>query len=80
MSGKLMYVNPGRDEARLTQELTSYLAAYYGQERAAGSAEAIAGMVRGFIDAGCQTLMIGLPSLDLDKLEMLASEVVPLLR
>ena len=85
-SGKLMYVNPGRDEAALTRELTRYLAGYYGEERAsgqaaaAGSAEAIAGMVRGFIDAGCQTLMIGLPEPDLDKLEMLASEVVPLLR
>lgn len=84
MSGKLMYVNPGRDPAAAMAEIRRATVPYYGQENGmaqaagAGSAEAVADVIRAYRDAGCQLPMLGLPWPDVDKLEWLASEVAPL--
>ncbi|MCE2469946.1 MAG: LLM class flavin-dependent oxidoreductase [Dehalococcoidia bacterium] len=84
MSGKLLYVNPGRDARAAEAQVRRHTVAYYGREMgeaqtvAAGPPERVAEVVREFIDAGCQTPMLGLPEPDVDKLVALAQEVAPL--
>jgi hypothetical protein len=85
VNGKIAYANPvgpgGLDTAK--EEMMSALSAYYGEQGAAnqdpvvGTTKEIAAMARGFGDAGCQTLFLGPPDLDLARLERLA-EVISL--
>ena len=83
-SGKLMYANPGPDAAAAEAEVRRHTVAYYGREMgeaqtvAAGPPERVAEVIREFIDAGCQTPMLGLPEPDIDKLTALAHQVAPL--
>lgn len=83
-SSKLFYVNPGVDAATASRQLERYLALYYGpgypmEHTAAGAPEQIAARIAKFGEAGCELMILGLPGPDIDKLEVLASEVRPLL-
>ncbi|MGE0059032.1 MAG: LLM class flavin-dependent oxidoreductase [Dehalococcoidia bacterium] len=82
-SSKLMYVNPGSDVEAATTQLQDYLTLYYGpnypmENTAVGPPEAIAAKLKSFGEAGCDLVMMGLPGLDLDKLDVLGKEVAPL--
>ena len=83
-SGKLLYVNPGGDHAAAQAQVRRHTVAYYGEEMgmrqtlAVGAADEIAGVIRAFRDAGCQTPMLGLPEPDIAKLTYLAEAVAPL--
>lgn len=82
-SSKLMYVNPVADAETGTEQLQSYLSLYYGpnypmENTAVGAPETIAAKVKGFGDAGCDLVMMGLPGPDLGKLEVLGRAVAPL--
>ena len=83
-SGKLLYVNPGGDRAEAQAQVRRLTVAYYGEEMgmrqtlAAGAADDIAGVIRAFREAGCQTPMLGLPEPDITKLTYLAEAVAPL--
>lgn len=84
-SSKLLYVNPGADEARASSELQQYLALYYGpgypmEHTGVGSPADIAAKVRAFGEAGCDLVIMGLPGPNIAKLEVLAREVVPSVR
>lgn len=82
-SSKLFYVNPVLDVAAGTRELEQYLSRYYGpgypmEHTAVGPAAAIAERIAAFGEAGCELMILGLPGPDLEKLELLASDVMPL--
>jgi probable F420-dependent oxidoreductase len=83
-SSKLLYTNPDSDKNRAARELQHYLSFYYGpnypmEHTAVGSANDIASKVRDLGDAGCETVILGLPGPHLAKLESLATEVMPLM-
>ena len=78
-------MNPGADAAKASEQLQQYLSLYYGpgypmENTAFGPPIDIARKVRSFGDAGCGLVIMGLPGPDLAKLEILASEVAPILR
>lgn len=82
-ASKLLYVNPGKDAAAATDHLQRYLSLYYGpnypmENTATGEPAMIAAKVRAFGEAGCGLVILGLPGPDIEKLELLAREVVPL--
>ena len=82
-NGKLLYTNPGASRAAVEPELDAYLTDYYGpgypmDQTACGTPEEIAELVRGYGEAGCDLLMLGLPGPDLAKLEVIAEQVMPL--
>lgn len=82
-SSKLFYVNPVSDVSAGTRELEQYLSLYYGpgypmEHTAVGPAASIAERIAAFGEAGCELMILGLPGPNLEKLELLASEVMPL--
>ena len=85
-AGKLIYVAVDDDRDRALAMLTPFLHAYYGAARdprafaVYGPAEEVAAQLQQFVDAGASTFMLGVPSLDVDHLERIAADVVPLLR
>lgn len=83
---KLLYVNVDDDRERAGRELQAYMDAYYGAgfhalegETAFGAPQQVAQEVRAYAEVGCQTVMLGLPSFDVAKLDRLAAEVIPAL-
>jgi alkanesulfonate monooxygenase SsuD/methylene tetrahydromethanopterin reductase-like flavin-dependent oxidoreductase (luciferase family) len=81
-SSKLFYVNPGPDEAAAGKQLEDYLSLYYGpnypmEYTAFGSTRQISDRAQSFAEAGCDLMILGLPGPDIEKLELLASEVLP---
>ena len=85
-AGKLIYVAVDDDRDRALASLTPFLHAYYGAARdpavfaVYGPADHVAAGLQEFVDAGTRTFMLGVPSLDVDHLERIASDVVPRLR
>ncbi len=82
ITAKLLSANPGTDRDKARSELQAVREAYYGpgfpmDQTAYGPAKEMAAMVRSFMDAGCQTVVLGLPDLDLGRLEATA-ELIPL--
>lgn len=82
-SSKLLYVNPGADAEDAERELDQYLSLYYGpgypmQDTACGTPASIATRIVEFGDAGCGLVICGLPGPNIEKLEMLAEDVVPI--
>ena len=85
-AGKLIYVAVDNDRDRALATLAPFLRAYYGAARdprtfaVYGPAEEVAAQLQAFVDVGARTFMLGVPSLDVDHLERIASDVVPLLQ
>jgi probable F420-dependent oxidoreductase len=77
-----MWVDDDVDAARARVE--RYVFAYYGprydiNNAVFGSASACAERLRAFIDAGCQTLILGPSGLDVRQLETIQKQLLPLL-
>jgi probable F420-dependent oxidoreductase len=84
-SSKLFYVHPGRHEFSLGKQLETYLSFYYGpnypmEHTAFGSTQHIVERIQSFADAGCDLMILGLPGPDIEKLELIADEVLPRFR
>jgi alkanesulfonate monooxygenase SsuD/methylene tetrahydromethanopterin reductase-like flavin-dependent oxidoreductase (luciferase family) len=82
-NSKLFYVNPAKDADVASNELEHYLSFYYGpnypmEHTAFGSPEVVAKRISDFAEAGCELMILGLPGPSIEKLEILASEVMPL--
>ena len=84
-AGKLIYIAAGPDEERCKAELRASLHPYYGpgydveENCAFGSPEQCAAKIRPFIDAGAKTVMLGPCDTDVEQIQLIAEEVVPLL-
>ena len=85
-SGKLIYVNVGRDRGRCKEQLQAYTHAYYGPQYdvenncAFGTPAACASKIQGYIDAGAKTMMLGPTWPDIGQIARIAEDVVPLLK
>ena len=85
-SGRLAYVYVDQDREKCRQALVEFTHAYYGPQYDVdnncvfGSAEECAAMIQGFIDAGAKTMILGPTWPDVDQIERIAREVVPLLK
>ena len=77
-------VDPDRDRAERTS--LSFLHYYYGPQRSdlssslVGPADACVEKAKEFLDAGAETLIIGVYTADLDQLDRLLNDVVPRLQ
>ena len=85
-SGRLAYVYVDQDREKCRQALVEFTHAYYGPQYDVdnncvfGSAEECATKIQGFIDAGAKTMILGPTWPDVDQIERIAREVVPLLK
>ena len=82
-SGKLIYTAVDDDPNSAYDAMNEFLRSYYGDRidvramSALGTPDDVAGCLRTFADAGVETFMLGVPSLDIAHLERIAAEVVP---
>ena len=85
---KTIYVNVDADKERARRELKEWLASYYGElpfqadadkYAAFGHPREITQAVLAFGEAGAQTVALGMPWPDVNKLEWIAAEVMPAL-
>ena len=85
-SGRLAYVYVDQDRDKCRQALVEFTHAYYGPQYDVdnncvfGPAEECAAKIQGFIDAGAKTMILGPTWPDVDQIERITREVVPLLR
>ena len=85
-SGRLAYVYVDQDREKCRQALVEFTHAYYGPQYDVdnncvfGPAEECAAKIQGFIDAGAKTMILGPTWPDVDQIERIAREVVPLLK
>ena len=85
-SGRLAYVYVDQDREKCRQALVEFTHAYYGPQYDVdnncvfGSAEECAAKIQGFIDAGAKTMILGPTWPDVEQIERIAREVVPLLK
>jgi alkanesulfonate monooxygenase SsuD/methylene tetrahydromethanopterin reductase-like flavin-dependent oxidoreductase (luciferase family) len=83
-NAKLFYMWVDDDTAAAQARVERYVHAYYGprydiNNAVFGSPAACAERLRAFIDAGCQTLILGPSGLDIRQLETIQQRLVPLL-
>ncbi len=84
--GRLLYVAVDEDRDRARAAIATFLHGYYGpdydvdQHAIFGPAAEVRDRLRAQVDAGISHLMLAVPSLDLDHLRRLATEVAPALR
>jgi hypothetical protein len=82
----LLYVAVNDDRAQARETLRLFLHSYYGAnfdvDRHAifGPAKEVATRLRKQVEAGLTHLMLGVPTLDLHHLRLLAEQVVPAIR
>lgn len=85
-AGKLIYVSVDDDKERALATLNPFIADYYGpridiaEQGVYGPPDEVAAQLRGFVDAGVTTFMLGVPTLDIGHIERIAKEVVPKLQ
>ena len=85
-AGKLIYVSVDDDKERALATLNLFIADYYGpridiaEQGVYGPPDQVAAQLRGFVDAGVTTFMLGVPTLDIGHIERIAKEVVPKLQ
>jgi len=85
-AGKLIYVSVDDDKGRALATLKPFIADYYGsridiaEHGVYGPPDEVAAQLRGFMDAGVKTFMLGVPTLDIGHIERIAKEVVPQLQ
>lgn len=85
-AGKLIYVSVDDDKERALATLKPFIADYYGpridiaEHGVYGPPDEVAAQLRGFVEAGVTTFMLGVPTLDIGHIERIAKEVVPQLQ
>ena len=86
VAGKLMYTCVGRDREECVGRIRSYCHPYYGPQfdvegnTAYGPPDVCAARVQSYIDAGAKTMLLGPTWPDVHQLDLIARELVPLLR
>lgn len=83
--GKVIYLSIDNDKGRARNRIAPLLQSFYGGYNvdswcAFGTPAECAAFIRGFLDAGITTLVLCLVPPDVEHLELLHREVVPLLR
>ena len=74
------------DKERALATLKPFIADYYGpridiaEHGVYGPPDEVAAQLRGFVEAGVTTFMLGVPTLDIGHIERIAKEVVPQLQ
>jgi probable F420-dependent oxidoreductase len=82
-AGKLIYAAVDDDPNSAYDAMSRFLRGYYGDRAdvramsAVGTPEDVTTQLKVFADAGIETFMLGVPSLDIHHLERIAAEVVP---
>ena len=85
-SGRLMYTCVGDDSERCRLQIRAYTDAYYGPQFdvesncAYGPPDECAARIQAYIDAGAKTMLLGPTWPDVDQINRLSRDVVPLLR
>jgi alkanesulfonate monooxygenase SsuD/methylene tetrahydromethanopterin reductase-like flavin-dependent oxidoreductase (luciferase family) len=86
IAGRLLYVCVDDDPDRARTELNNFLKTYYGDRMDVdahgifGCANKVADQLCAQIEAGITHLMLGVPTLDIEHIERLATDVMPSLR
>jgi alkanesulfonate monooxygenase len=84
-AGRLIEVCVDEDPAKARERLASFIRVYFGtmdvdQHCIYGTPSDVAARLREYVDAGMTQFMLGVPSLDLDHLRLIAEQVAPVLR